>query len=178
MSDSQERPWSDNPNAPRIPYWLYLQEKSRFAGVFLGSILYGTNKVSLSTCTYPCSIYSALLGILVVLFFQCMAALFNPTNRRREGIRWWIVCYTVLLFSFATISTGTGLHVHSISYIDNREFPGVEGVLPPGPIGYWDSIGSGALQQTNGLMAHFGYWLADGFLVGCLFYPAPARPDI
>ena len=47
MSDSQERPWSDNPNAPKIPYNLYFDEKAYFAGTFVGSILYGTREASL-----------------------------------------------------------------------------------------------------------------------------------
>ena len=41
MSDSQELPWSDGPNAPSIPYFFYLQEKSFFAGILISSILYG-----------------------------------------------------------------------------------------------------------------------------------------
>jgi len=41
MSDSQDKPWSDNPNAPQIPYYLYFEEKADFAGVLIGSILYG-----------------------------------------------------------------------------------------------------------------------------------------
>ena len=44
MSDSQELPWSDGPNAPNIPYVLYLEEKSIFAGVLISSILYGMPK--------------------------------------------------------------------------------------------------------------------------------------
>ena len=45
MSDSQEKPWSDNPNAPQIPYYLYFEEKADFAGVLIGSILYGMHMV-------------------------------------------------------------------------------------------------------------------------------------
>ena len=42
MSDFQFVPWSDNPNAPKIRYDLYLLEKVGFAGELIGSILYGT----------------------------------------------------------------------------------------------------------------------------------------
>jgi hypothetical protein len=127
------RPWSDNPNAPKIPYDLYFEEKANFAGILIGSILYGTRKAP--PPTRP-SIRAHLfvrfiLGILIVLFFQCMAALFNPANRRREGIKWGLVSYTVVMFSFVTVFTAMNLNIQSISYIDNREFPGVEGVLPP-----------------------------------------------
>ena len=41
MSDSSEGPWSNNPNAPQIPYPLYLGEKESFAGTLIGSMLYG-----------------------------------------------------------------------------------------------------------------------------------------
>ena len=44
MSDSRERPWSNNPNAPRIPYNLFFTEKAYIAGSFIASILYGTRK--------------------------------------------------------------------------------------------------------------------------------------
>ena len=36
--------WSDNPNAPDIPYYQYVDEKFIFAGTLVGSILYGTCK--------------------------------------------------------------------------------------------------------------------------------------
>jgi hypothetical protein len=42
MSDeSMGAPWSDNPNAPLIPGWLYPWEKTYFAGIVIGTILYG-----------------------------------------------------------------------------------------------------------------------------------------
>ena len=46
MSDSLIIPWSDNPNAPKIPYVLYYVEKVYFAGFVIGAIFYGT-----VTCT-------------------------------------------------------------------------------------------------------------------------------
>jgi len=144
MSDSQERPWSDNPNAPKIPYYLYFEEKADFAGVLIGSILY---------------------GILVVLFFQCMAALLNPANRKRDGIKWGLVSYTAVMFSFATVLTGMELDIRSISFIDNREFPGADGVAPPGPLGYQSFIWSGALTLVPDLMFILNKWLADALLV-------------
>ena len=44
MSDSQLKQWSDNPNALKIPYSQYFEEKVYFAGVLLSSILYGTGR--------------------------------------------------------------------------------------------------------------------------------------
>lgn len=42
MSGSQESPWTDNPNAPKVPYYLYIEEKAYFAGILVASILYGS----------------------------------------------------------------------------------------------------------------------------------------
>ena len=49
MSDSQFKPWSENPNAPKIPHDLYFAEKVRIAGDFIGAMLYGTRYMSLAT---------------------------------------------------------------------------------------------------------------------------------
>ena len=126
-----------------------------------------------SICLYP--IYSVLLGVLIILFFRCITALLNPANRRGDDIKWCLVSYTVLMFSFATIINGTDLGIQSICYVDNREFPGVEGVLPPGPLGYKLSIRKEALSMTNTVMFFLSHGLADGFLVRCLFDPSYVR---
>jgi len=81
-----------------------------------------------------------MLGMLIVLFFKCMTMLVNPAHRRGEGIKWRLVSYTVVMFSLATILTAMNLHIESISYIDNRNFPAAKGVGLPGPIGYFESI--------------------------------------
>jgi len=44
MSYTDFKPWSDNPNAPKITYQLYLEEKAYFAGTFIGAMFYGTRK--------------------------------------------------------------------------------------------------------------------------------------
>ena len=103
-----------------------------------------------------------------MVFFHCMAALLSPVDRRRGGIKWGHVSYTVLMFSLATVYTATNLNVQSVSFIDNREFPGVEGVLPPGPLGYlW--YNSRVLCTVPNLMFLLNNWLADGLMVGSLF---------
>ena len=56
MSDSSQKPWSNNPNTPQIPYDLYLWEKAAFAGGFIGAILYG-----LPTYISICSVFTYLL---------------------------------------------------------------------------------------------------------------------
>jgi len=167
MSESQEPPWSNNPNAPKIPYSLYLEEKADFAGMLIASVLYGTHKFSHAhVCvTVPTLFIRLIPGTLAVLFFQCMAALFNPINQRGAGVKWGLVSYTVTMFSIATVLTGMALNLESISHIDNREFPGVEGEFPPGPIGYQLSIWSGVLVIPPRLMFLLNNWLSDGLLV-------------
>ena len=98
-----------------------------------------------------------------------MGALINPTNRRRQGIKWGLVSYTVIMFSFVTIFTAMNLNIQSVSYIDNREFPGVENVLPPGPLGYQWFLYSDVLTIVPNLMFLLNNWLADGLLVSSLF---------
>jgi len=141
MSD---QPWSTNPNAPQIPYDLYFGEKANFAGVLIGSMLY---------------------GIVVVLFFQCLAALFNPANRRGRSVKWGLVVYTVAMFSIVTVFTAMNDNIQSISYIDNREFPGDGDTIPPGPLGYQLFIYSKPLTIIPNLMFLLNNWLADGLLL-------------
>ena len=49
MSGFQERPWSDGPDSPKIPYAMYLNEKVSFAGNLVSSILYGTLETPTAT---------------------------------------------------------------------------------------------------------------------------------
>ena len=114
--------------------------------------------------------------MLIVLFFQCMAALLNPTNRRGEDIRWGVVFYTALMFSFATILTAVNLDIQSISFIDNREF--TDGGRPLGPVGYQESIRPTPLGLIPNVMFLLNYWFADGLLVGPVSNVAFARPQV
>lgn len=143
MSDSSGKPWSDNPYAPHITPRLYFAEKTNFAGFLIGAILY---------------------GIVIVLFFQCMGALLNPVNRTR-GIKWALVAHTAAMFSFVTIYTAINLDIQSISYIDNREFPGVDSIPWPGPVGYQTLITSKAISVVPTIVFVLNTWLADGLLL-------------
>jgi len=96
--------------------------------------------------------------------FQCITALFNPANHRREGTKWGLIIYTVLMFSFVTIRTAMGLNFISIAFIDNREFPGVGDQLPPGPIGYTLSVCPKAASIATNLASLLNNWLAGGLL--------------
>lgn len=160
MSDSSIIPWSDNPNAPKIPYWLYYVEKVYFAGFVIGAVFY---------------------GIVIVLFFQCMDALLNPVNRMRGGIKWGLVIHTAAMFSFVTIYTAISLNIHSISFIDNREFSGTstDNVIPPGPVGYQWFIRYKAISIALAPVAVMNNWLADGLLLyRCYIVYAKSRRAI
>ena len=121
---------------------------------------------------------SFILGIVIVLFFRCMAALLNPVHRRREGIKWGLVSHTVVTFFVVTVLTGMQLDILSVCFIDNRKFPGVEGVLPPGPLGYQWLIYSRALGIGANLMFFLNNWLADALLVSSSFGAAPTPPGL
>ena len=180
MSNPQFKPWSDNPNAPKIPYALYLEERSYFAGTLIGSILYGTHKrsppqVQLSGLTL---LVWFILGVLIVLFSKCTAALFKPAYRRGEGVKWGLVSFTVVMFSSATVVTAMNLHIQSISYIDNREYPGVGVSKDLGPYGYFLFIYYQAINVIPNAAYILNSWLADGFLVSSLCTTASTRLDI
>ena len=158
MYDSQEKLWSDNPNAPKISYNLYFQEKVTFAGDFVGPILYDTRNLHVNLPILT-SFVRFIIGAVVVLFFHCMGALLSTIYRRGEGARWGLVFYTVAMFSFVTVYTAMNSNFQSLLYINVREFPGVEGVLLPGPIGY------PMPAVVPDLMFLLNNWMADGPLV-------------
>lgn len=135
--------WSTNPYAPQIPYWLYFAEKANFAGFLIGAIFY---------------------GIVIVLFFQCLGAIFSTTNRQKGGTQWGLFAYVMMMFSFVTVYTAMNLNLQSVSYIDNREFPGNDDV-PPGPLGYQWLIHASGLSLVPNLMFILNNWLADGLLI-------------
>lgn len=163
MSDSGEIPWSDNPNAPRVPYWVYFGEKAIFAGIFVAAILFGTTP---HASVFPCSPLPARLiiqGITIVLFFQCVSALLNPVNRTKGSIKWGLVAHTVAMFSLFVIPVAAHLSLQSISYVDNRGFPG-GGVYPSGPLGYQYFTDFEAVNAFSRIMFPLNQWLADGLL--------------
>lgn len=143
MSSSQVELWSYNPNAPRIPYTLYFAEKANFAGILIGAISY---------------------GIVIILFFLCMSALLSPMNRTQRKVRWILVIHTVTMFMIVTVYTALNLDLQSISYIDNRDFPG-DRMSPPGPLGYQWSVYSEAITFVPNLLFIVNTWLSDGLLL-------------
>ena len=114
-----------------------------------------------------------------MLFFQSMSGLFDPANRRRGDIKWGLVSYTVVVFSFATVFTGTSLNLTSVSFIDNREYPGsMQSNINPGPLGYQLTIYQTPISIIPSVMFLLGYWLADGLLVGSSCDHVPIRPYV
>ena len=95
-----------------------------------------------------------------------MTALFNPVYRRGGHIKWGLIPYTVAMFSSLTIHNAAVFNMKSMCYINNRNFPGVENVLPPGPGGFQQHMV--ALNLIAYITFIFNGWLADGLLVSSL----------
>jgi len=103
--------------------------------------------------------------MVIVLYLECAVAISKPPINRRMGRRWGLLAYTTFLLILGTIYTVCNLRVRQLSYIDNREFPGKEPTLPPGPIGYTlfsQSKPTSMLAAGSFAMAN---WMADGLLV-------------
>ena len=117
-----------------------------------------------------------ILGVVIILSFQCIAALFNPAHRKGEPIKWGFVSYTAVMFTLATVFTAINLDIQAASYIDNRGYPGVEGEIPPGPFGYILAL----VTPGVALSAVFALnnWLADGLLVSSLFDVSFIHPGV
>jgi len=115
--------------------------------------------------------------MLVVLFFRCMAALLKPLNHRGEDVKWGLISYTIAMFAFVTVYTAMNLHILSISFIDNRGFPGAGGDVHPGPYGYFMSIYYKAISIVPNAAFCLNNWLADGLLVSPSFDAVAARPS-
>ena len=171
MTNSTKKTWSDDPYAPRISHKLYTDEKENFVGMFIGAMFYGMQTLALSIRSHlVCSIHRS--GVVIVLFFQCIRALLNRGRRTSTGIKWGLVAHTVAMFFFLTLSTAGGLHIQSISYIDNRQFdPGVNGGMP-GPLGYQSLIYPSAINVISNAMFPLNQWLADGLLVSQVCNPS------
>ena len=110
------------------------------------------------------SAQSVIPGFVVILFFQCMGALFDPVNRASGSIRQLLVAHTIAMFLFVTIYTAANLNILSVSYIDNRGFPGIN-KLPTGPLGYQFLAYTKATGVISTGMFLLNNWLADGLLV-------------
>ena len=106
-----------------------------------------------------------------------MAALLNPAHRKEEGIKRWLIFYTVAMFSFVTVYTAMNLYIQSNSFIDHRGHLGYEDGFSD-PLSYQGSIRVTALGFVPNVMFNLNNSLADGLLVSSLFYAAPTYPDV
>lgn len=103
-------------------------------------------------------------GIIIVMFFQCLSALLDPTRRGERGVKWPLVAHTTAMFSFVTVSVVANFYVQIIAFIDNRNFPGIDW-YPPGPTGYLLLTGSEAVVVVSSAPMILNGWLADGLLL-------------
>lgn len=103
--------------------------------------------------------------MVVVLYFQTIAALVSPFHRKGQGIKWGLVGYSTVIFGLVTTFTAMNVRLQQLSYIDNREFPGVPNVLPPGPIGWSLFMYSKPLVIVPNACFIIANWMADGLLV-------------
>ena len=155
------------PYAPQIPYNLYLAEKRNWAGTRIGASVYGTaTPPTLSSINLTSRVRFVILGIVIVLFFNCLSALLGPANRARSLIKWALVAHVGAMFTFQTISIATQLHIESISYIDNRALPDSDGSGYSGPFAYEFLIYNDSISMTSLGTFLLNNWLADGLLVG------------
>ena len=122
---------------------------------------------------------SVILGVVIMLFFQCIVALLNPVHRRGEGIKWWLVSHTMAMFSFATVYTAMNLNLQSNSFIDHREgYITIPPLSTSGPLDYQSDMRQAAPGLIPNIMFSLNNWLADGLLVCSLFDVASTRPDV
>ena len=171
MSDFRARPWSHDPNAPKITQRLYFAEKAGFAGPLIGAVLYGAlNYVRVYLVFTPFA-RSIVLGIVTILFFQCMGALLNPINRTRGSTKLGLMTYTAVMFSLVTINTAINLGIQSTSYVDDRSSPNVRNPLGSGPLEYQFLISTKAIEIVPIVILFFNNWLADGLLVSSVPNP-------
>ena len=105
-----------------------------------------------------------------------MMALLGPTDRPRGGVRWGLVVHTVAMFLCVTIYTAATLDTQSISYVEDRRFPGVDG-WPPGSLGYQFFVYSEPITVVPSVMFTLNQLLADGLLVSPTFSSIPRAPD-
>jgi hypothetical protein len=98
-----------------------------------------------------------------------MCALLDPANRMRGGLKWGLVAHITAMFSLVTMLNTFVLNSQSNSYVDNREFPGVEveNQFLTGPIGYQESFATSKETITRVAIPLFpsNQWLLDGLLV-------------
>ena len=156
-------PWSTNPNAPNVPKRVHHSEKAFLGSMLVIAVFHGT-QASFRFIRAHANVRSTILGIIIVMFFQCLNALLDPTRLKERGVKWPLVAHTTAMFSFVTVSIVANSYVQIIAFIDNRNFPGAD-LLSPGPTGYFLLIVSEAIVVMASAPMVLNGWLADGLLV-------------
>ena len=97
------------------------------------------------------------------------------TLLQNDRIRQWgLVAHTVATFLFVTIFAILDLHVLSISYVDNREFPGLGSTIPAGPFG--ESV-SNTIRIVPNIIFILNSWLTESLLVSFVSKPVAQVSD-
>ena len=105
---------------------------------------------------------------------QTLAALVSPFYRKGQNIKWGLVVFSTVMFGLVTTFTAMNVRLQQLSYIDNREFPGVPDFFPPGPVGWSLFMYSKPMVIVPNVCFNITNWLADGLLVSIsarLWYP-------
>ena len=155
-------PWSGNPNAPQISYWVHLRERNYFTGDFIGAILYGivmSARQSFISADLVCFPVGPVISLH--FFLECIGALLNPVNRMSKRARFGLAIHTTVIISLATVGFVAECNRESVSFIDNREFSGEDG-SSPGPMGITDNA---TIIAPLVVAFPLRQWLADGLLV-------------
>jgi hypothetical protein len=82
--------------------------------------------------------------------------------------KWTLVAHTSAIFSLVTVYMAISFNILSVSYVDNREFPGADAAAPPGPLGHQFYTDFEAENVVRTLAYVLSSLLADGLLVRLL----------
>ena len=152
------------PTLPRLPQsssgWSMLRT--------LGTALARSSTVSISFVTQPNNnghSCPSRPGMTIVLYFQTVAVLVSPANRKGKTVKWGLVGYSTVMFGLVTTFTAMNVRLQQLAYIDNREFPGIANTIPPGPMGWALLMYSKPLVIVPNACFITANWLADGLLV-------------
>jgi len=115
--------------------------------------------------------------MVIFLYFQTIVALLSPSHRKGQDIKWGLVGYSTVMFGLVTTFTAMNVRLQQLSYIDNREFPGVTNALPPGPIGWSLFMYSKPLVIVPNACFIIANWMADGLLVSINAHSVRGRAD-
>ena len=131
--------------------------------------------IHLPVVVFDFCVEHAVLGIITVLFLRCIRLLLDPVNHTRGGIRWPYVAYSTTMFLFVTIYTAVTIHLQSTSFINNRNFPGVDGSSLSGPVGYQIFIYPKPIRVVLDFIFLLNNLLADSLLVSSVSKPCHPR---